>query len=167
MDNRVEVLRSDRRAKLLERAAEEGRDLTPQEQLMYDHLSKTALECLSSLEKEGRIEQYVPKRAAPRVIRHWGAKKEELVKIDINDPKYFTREQRHKLKKKHGITAEEWGRIYDRQEGLCNICGCVETYINDATQRIQRLCVYTEQETHKKALCCKACCDIIYGASYE
>jgi hypothetical protein len=55
-------------------------------------------------------------------MREWRAKKLK------EDPDYFKKRynpeywKNHHLKKKYGITGEQWQEMYDKQDGLCAIC---------------------------------------------
>jgi len=63
-----------------------------------------------------------------------------------------------KLKRRFGITPEEYGNLYRIQNGLCKICGNPETKIHRSTGDIQRLAVDHEHNSGKiRGLLCTSC----------
>ena len=62
------------------------------------------------------------------------------------------------LRKKFGITANQYDRMFEQQKGLCAICGESEVYLHHATQKIARLAVDHNHKTGKvRELLCGNC----------
>jgi hypothetical protein len=62
------------------------------------------------------------------------------------------------LKRKFGITIEEWDALHAAQEGKCAICGCGEISLNFKSRKPQRLAVDHYHTTLKnRGLLCSRC----------
>lgn len=71
------------------------------------------------------------------------------------NPGYFKNQD---LKRKYGITLDEWQRMYDEQDGACKICGQPETKIDRRQGLTRSLSVDHCHETSKvRGLLCSDC----------
>lgn len=66
--------------------------------------------------------------------------------------------QRNHFKRKYGITIDEYNLMFDKQNGLCLICGESENKIGMGTDRTQMLSVDHNHETNEiRGLLCHSC----------
>lgn len=62
------------------------------------------------------------------------------------------------LKRQYGVDQDDWEVLYKQQNGVCAICSCPETHINNKTKQLQPLCVDHDHVTGKvRGLLCHRC----------
>lgn len=62
------------------------------------------------------------------------------------------------LRRKYGITLEDYQEMWDAQKGLCAICNSPETWVDPRTGRIAWLSVDHDHRSEKvRELLCKSC----------
>ena len=85
------------------------------------------------------------KEAWAEYMREWRRKNPDLARS--ND-----------LKKRFGITLDEWNRMLDEQQGVCKLCSQPETKLDHRTKQPRRLAVDHCHKTGKvRALLCSDC----------
>ena len=88
--------------------------------------------------------------------------KESRERIKQSSLNYFRKHpekyRNFKLITRHGITQDDYMELFNRQKGVCLICGNKETMINKKTNAIKFLVVDHDHKTGKtRGLLCNAC----------
>ena len=80
-----------------------------------------------------------------------------------NKNHWDTKDRKNNLKKLYGMTVEEYDQMFEDQNGVCAICGQLETRIHIFNGLPQRLAIDHNHETGKiRGLLCSKC-NLILG----
>lgn len=71
-------------------------------------------------------------------LQYWCKKCQDTRKRKRQTSAFY---RKHDLKKKFGMTQEDYKKMLDRQNGLCAICENQETTVNHRTKKIQNLAI--------------------------